>query len=348
MAKQKKKTQYEQKPQSPLVSIIVPVYNRSETVGRCLDSLLQQTYRNIEFVVVNDGSTDETLSVLLDYAKKDKRFVIINKPNSGVSDSRNFAMESAHGEYIQFVDSDDWIPEHATEEYVNAAIESGCDLVIADYYRIRGKQIRQSGDIERAGMYTRTEYAEMMLDDAGDFYYGVVWNKFYKRKLIADYKLSFDDKLEWCEDFLFNLEYLKYAATITVLKKPLYFYVKTKGSLVNTKTTPANVIKTKLTLYEYYKALYKSLDLYEDNKLRIQLFLIQAAADKKKRLDKETYGDVVEKYLTKPAKEKSLKNSTAVAVQRTLETASNVLKVSKEAAVPKKKKDKKQQMKKNH
>lgn len=307
MTETKRPEKREEDTKRPLVSIIVPVYNRGETVARCLDSILEQTWRQIEVILINDGSTDDTWSVLQRYGEQDERIVLINKPNSGVSDSRNFGMESAHGEYIQFVDSDDWIPENATEEYVRAIEDSGSDLVIADYYRIRGKQIHQSGDIREAGTYTRTRFAEFMMENAGDFYYGVVWNKLFRRRLIEDHRLSFDDKLAWCEDFLFNLEYLRYAKTITVLKKPLYFYVKTKGSLVNTMTTPANVIRTKLTLFEYYKDLYQSLDLYEKNRLKIQLFLIQAAGDKKRPLDRETYGEVAEKYLKEKGTRKKRK-----------------------------------------
>ena len=307
MTETKRPEKREEETKRPLVSIIVPVYNRGETVARCLDSILEQTWRQIEVILINDGSTDDTWSVLQRYGEQDERIVLINKPNSGVSDSRNFGIESAHGEYIQFVDSDDWIPENATEEYVRAIEDSGSDLVIADYYRIRGKQIHQSGDIREGGTYTRTRFAEFMMENAGDFYYGVVWNKLFRRRLIEDHRLSFDDKLAWCEDFLFNLEYLRYAKTITVLKKPLYFYVKTKGSLVNTMTTPANVIRTKLTLFEYYKDLYQSLDLYEKNRLKIQLFLIQAAGDKKSPVDRETYGEVAENYLKEKGTRKKRK-----------------------------------------
>ena len=285
---------------SAQVSVIIPVYNRSKTLSRCLDSVLAQTYRNLEIIVVNDGSTDASGKLLSEYAKKDPRIVLITKPNSGVSDSRNYALESAHGTFVQFVDSDDWITENATETYVRAITEHESDLVISDYYRIKGRQIHQSGDIREAGTYTRTEYAEQLMDKAGDFYYGVVWNKFFKRGIIEKHCLSFDERMDWCEDFLFNLEYLRYASLITVLKEPLYFYVKTKGSLISTKTTPANVIKTKLKLYEYYKELYKSMDLYEKNRLKIQLFLLQSAADRKKRLDRDAYLDVMEKYPIEP------------------------------------------------
>ena len=288
--------EYSSQQDCPLVSVIVPVYNRSKTLARCMDSILAQSYRNLEIIAVDDGSTDDSKAQLLKYAGKDPRVVLISKPNSGVSDSRNYALESAHGMFVQFVDSDDWIAENATAEYVRAITENESDLVISDYYRIRGRQIHQSGDIREAGTYTRTEYAEQILDKAGDFYYGVVWNKFFRRSIIEAHRLSFDERMDWCEDFLFNLEYLRYASLITVLKDPLYFYVKTKGSLVNTKTTPANVIKTKLKLYEYYKELYRSMDLYEKNRLKIQLFLLQSAADRKKRLDRDTYLEVTEKY----------------------------------------------------
>ena len=107
----------------PLVSVIVPVYNRGETVGRCLDSILSQTWRNLEIILINDGSTDNTWSVLQRYGQQDERIMLINKPNTGVSDSRNFGMESAHGEYIQFVDSDDWLEPNAYETVAHAFAE---------------------------------------------------------------------------------------------------------------------------------------------------------------------------------------------------------------------------------
>ena len=129
----------------------------------------------------------------------------------------------------------------------------------------------------------------MMMDKAADFYYGVVWTKLYRTKILMDCDIRFSDRLKWCEDFLFNLDYLRFARFIQVSKVPVYYYVKTKGSLVSTQTTPANVIKTKLLLYDYYKSLYESLDLYEDNKWKIQMFLLQSARDKKQKIKKNDY-----------------------------------------------------------
>ena len=271
------------------VSIIIPVYNRESTIERCLDSILTQTYKNLEVLIINDGSTDRSGEIINAYALKDSRILAITKENSGVSDSRNFGLKAAHGDYIQFADSDDWLPERATELLVEALEKNRSDMVIADYCRVRGRQLYQSGAIENAGTLTRAEFAQVMMEKASDFYYGVVWNKLYRRKIIKKYKLQFSEELQWCEDFLFNLEYLKYTAKVEVIKEPVYYYVKTKGSLVSTQTTPGNIIRTKLMLYDYYKKLYESLDLYEDNKLRIQMFLIQSARDKKQKVKKKDY-----------------------------------------------------------
>lgn len=271
------------------VSIIIPVYNRESTIERCLDSILTQTYKNLEVIIINDGSTDRSGEIINAYALKDSRILAITKENSGVSDSRNFGLKAAHGDYIQFADSDDWLPERATELLVEALEKNRSDMVIADYCRVRGRQLYQSGAIENAGTLTRAEFAQVMMEKASDFYYGVVWNKLYRRKIIKKYKLQFSEELQWCEDFLFNLEYLKYTAKVEVIKEPVYYYVKTKGSLVSTQTTPGNIIRTKLMLYDYYKKLYESLDLYEDNKLRIQMFLIQSARDKKQKVKKKDY-----------------------------------------------------------
>ncbi len=271
------------------VTVIIPVYNRQETIERCLESVIHQTYSNLEILVIDDGSTDKTPEILKEYEKKDSRITVITKENTGVSDSRNCGIECAEGSFIQFLDSDDWIPQNATELLIEAIQRHDSDMAIADYYRVRGHQLYQSGAIQEPGTLSRTEFAKIMIDKASDFYYGVVWNKCYRTKILKDQGIRFSERLKWCEDFLFNLDYLKYVAKIEVIKEPVYYYVKTKGSLVNTQTTPVNIIKTKMRLYEYYKALYESLDLYEDNKVKIQLFLVQAARDKKQRLKKKEY-----------------------------------------------------------
>lgn len=264
----------------PLVSIIVPVYNGEKTIERCLRSIQNQSYSNIEVLVVNDGSSDHTERIIRKYAQRDSRFRYIEKENSGVSDSRNVAMAEAKGDYFQFVDGDDWLVKQATEEFVNTALTYGCDMVISDFYRVCGRRIYTKGHIDAGPVITRMKYAEYMMEAPANFYYGVLWNKFFRADIIRTFALKCSLQLDWCEDFQFNLEYLQYVGKVGVIRKPLYYYVKTKGSLVDTQVNFQQSIRTKRILFDHYRDLYKAIDLYEENKLRIQMFYLSFAHDK--------------------------------------------------------------------
>lgn len=269
---------------SPMVSIIVPVYNGEKSIERCLRSIQNQSYTNIEVIVVNDGSTDHTEKVIKKYVEEDARFHYIKKDNTGVSDSRNIGMASAKGEYFQFVDGDDWLVKQATEEFVRTAQLYDCDMVISDFYRVCGRKIMVKGHIDMGPVITRTKFAEYMMKAPANFYYGVLWNKFFKANIIRKFSLVCDTDLDWCEDFRFNLEYLQYVGNVGVIDRPLYYYVKTKGSLVDTQAGSLQLtIKTKRKLFDYYKELYQALDLYEENKLKIQMFYLSFAHDKSKK-----------------------------------------------------------------
>ena len=264
----------------PLVSIIVPVYNGEKTIERCLRSIQNQSYSNIEVLVVNDGSSDHTDRIIKKYARRDSRFRYIEKENTGVSDSRNVAMAEAKGDYFQFVDGDDWLVKQATEEFVNTALTFGCDMVISDFYRVCGRRIYTKGHIDAGPVITRMKYAEYMMEAPANFYYGVLWNKFFRADIIRTFALKCSLQLDWCEDFQFNLEYLQYVGKVGVIRKPLYYYVKTKGSLVDTQVNFQQSIRTKRILFDHYRDLYKAIDLYEENKLRIQMFYLSFAHDK--------------------------------------------------------------------
>ena len=269
---------------NPMVSIIVPVYNGEKSIERCLRSIQNQSYTNIEVIVVNDGSTDHTEKVIKKYVEEDARFHYIKKDNTGVSDSRNIGMASAKGEYFQFVDGDDWLVKRATEEFVRTAQLYDCDMVISDFYRVCGRKIMVKGHIDMGPVITRTKFAEYMMKAPANFYYGVLWNKLFKADIIRKFSLVCDTDLDWCEDFRFNLEYLQYVGNVGVIDRPLYYYVKTKGSLVDTQAGSLQLtIKTKRKLFDYYKELYQALDLYEENKLKIQMFYLSFAHDKSKK-----------------------------------------------------------------
>lgn len=173
----------------PLVTIIVPVYNTQEYLTRCLDSIVNQSYRHFELLLIDDGSRDDSGRICDDYAAKDSRIKVFHLENGGVSNARNFALDHASGEYIQFLDSDDWISPEATRLFVRTITTSQCDMVISDFYRVSGKRLSQKGDIEEDGVMTRQEFANIMLENPADFYYGVLWNKFYRREIIESVHL---------------------------------------------------------------------------------------------------------------------------------------------------------------
>lgn len=248
----------------PRVSIIVPAYNAEKTIGRCIDSIRKQTYSDYELLVMDDGSSDGTPQILDQYAAEDSRIRVVHKENSGVSDTRNQALDLAVGEFIQFLDADDWITPDATRLFVRTMEDNPtCDMVIADFYRVIGKNMAQKGDIEEEKLLTREEYADEMMKSPADFYYGVLWNKFYRRSIIEDYQLRMDSKLDWSEDFIFNMEYVLHTDRIYVLKAPVYYYVKTEGSLVaKGGASVSRTVRMKLDVIEYYSSFYK--DIYKE------------------------------------------------------------------------------------
>lgn len=266
----------------PMVSIIVPIYNAEKYLNRCIDSILNQEYTDFELLLANDGSSDSSGAICDAYANADNRVRVIHKPNSGVSDTRNTAIRQAQGTYLQFLDSDDWITPDATKLLVRAATEHNCDLVISDFYRVVGERVSHKGDIEDDGVLTREEFAEHMMENPADFYYGVLWNKLYRRDIVEKYHLEMDTSVSWCEDFLFNLEYILHANVFYALQAPIYYYVKTKGSLASQGMSISKTIKMKFMVFEYYNNFYKNVydeKDYEKKRLSVYRFFVEAAGD---------------------------------------------------------------------
>lgn len=193
----------------PTVTVIVPVYNAEKTLRRCLDSIRGQTWREIEVLMVNDGSTDGSRGICKEYCEKDARFHLIDKEqNSGVADSRNRAIAAATGKYLQFADSDDWLRTDATERMAEAAEQNDCELVVAGFYRVLEKRIYAHRAMFMEGKVTRERFVEGLMRAPANYYYGVLWNKLFRTDIVRLEKIACPDDLEWCEDTSFNLSYL--------------------------------------------------------------------------------------------------------------------------------------------
>ena len=222
-------------PEQPLVSIIVPIYNAQDHIARCVESIRRQTYRNLEILLLNDGSQDVSLEVCKMYANVDPRIVLIDKANSGVAATRNMGLREARGKYLQFVDADDTIQPYATELLVQRAEESGADLVIAHYNRITPPHPRAEDDPrpERPtkvqtygflmeGPMTKEEFAAGLMQEPASFYYGVMWNKLYRADIVrAHDDIICAEDMDWSEDLYFNLSYIRYAEKFYALSTPI-------------------------------------------------------------------------------------------------------------------------------
>ena len=264
------------------VSIIVPVYNAQNSIGRCIESILNQDYENIELIAVNDGSKDNSGKILDEYAAKDSRMIVIHKTNSGVSDTRNIAIARASGTYLQFLDADDYIPVDSTKSMVRALEENNVDLVVSDFYRVVKDNLSLKGSIVNDKILTRNEYASLMAESPSDYYYGVLWNKLYKASIIKDNAMVMDKDLSFCEDFIFNLEYLMHCSSIYPLQVPVYYYVKTEGSLVSKNISLSKLYNAKTNVFKYYDSFFKEIlseKEYARDRLLITKYLISVASD---------------------------------------------------------------------
>ena len=136
--------------------------------------------------------------------------------------------------------------------------------------------LRENGFLH-AGLLDQAQFATALMEYPASFYYGVMWNKLYRRSIVQRYHIQCSEELEWSEDFLFNLEFIRYAERFYSLATPLYYYVQNPQSLCNTKLNFRSVLTTKTTLFIYYKDLYESMGLYEENKLQIYKYLVATA-----------------------------------------------------------------------
>lgn len=266
--------------EQPLVSIIVPIYNAEQSLPRCINSICTQIYQNLEIILVDDGSTDNSLMVCRQFAYRDARIHVLSQPNSGVSAARNNAIEAATGKYIQFVDSDDWIDEHMTFLLVQRAEREQADLIISHYCRVDGDKTSIHGFLKTSSCMDRIEFATQLICNPASFYYGVMWNKLYRRDIIHRHRIYCHEQLSWCEDFLFNLTYILRANRICAVRTPLYYYVKNDKSLTATTLTPHSSIAIRRQLFEYYKVFCTELGMFEENKKKIYKFLIATAKDR--------------------------------------------------------------------
>lgn len=222
----------------PLVSIIIPVYNVEKYLRQCIDSVLNQTYRNIEVILVDDGSKDNSLEICNEYTKKDNRIIVISKQHNGVSDTRNVGIDISSGEYISFVDSDDMIKSEMIEILLREMLESKVEMVNCSFeYDYSGHRVPKKSRLP-TGIYDVSSLRNSLIDDGtmSGILFGSACGVLYKRSIINDYNIRFDITVKYNEDGLFNINYLQFCNSIKVLgddSDHLYIYRYNEKSASN-------------------------------------------------------------------------------------------------------------------
>ena len=213
----------------PLISVIIPIYNVEKYVVQCIDSVIAQTYRNLEIILVDDGSKDSSAATCDEYQRKDERVVVIHKENGGLSSARNAGLEIATGEWVAFVDSDDWISPETYEEMMRALIETGAEIATCGRvyeWMNRKKYKNDSGEI--MVLDGRDNVMRSHNVDFGN----EVWDKLYPKSFFdSGIRFAVGKKFEDI-DLLFAV-YRKLNKMVCV-KKPFYHYRQRKGSIIHT------------------------------------------------------------------------------------------------------------------
>lgn len=221
---------------SELISIIIPVYNGEKYISRMIDSILGQTYKNYELIIVNDGSNDDTFNIISQYSSLEN-VVIIDKENTGVSDTRNVGLNKANGDYIIFLDADDYVEKEFLEKLYFRIKEDNSDVAMCQYKEISAETIVFINDLKDYddvldSIRIKQELIPSMIANVKgkSLVKGLVWRTLIKKKLIHENRLLFDKNIAIAEDMIFLMQVYYCANSISIVKDHLYNYYRYEGS----------------------------------------------------------------------------------------------------------------------
>ena len=211
-----------------LISIIVPIYNVEKYLNKCIESIVNQTYENIEIILIDDGSNDNSGIICDEYAKKDNRIIVVHKENGGVSSARNKGLKIAKGEWISFVDADDWIEQIFCQTLLNKVTQEQADIALCGYNRITDNRKKKINANNQEVFLNSNEYLVKSLNPQTGF--GFCHMRLIKKEVLKS--ISFNERIEVGEDALFNIQLSTYIKKAVFLKQPLYNYRINNQSVV--------------------------------------------------------------------------------------------------------------------
>lgn len=240
----------------PKVSVIVPFYNVEGYIEKCLETLVNQTLQDIEIILVNDGTKDRSVNIVKKFQRNyPEKIVYLEKENGGLSDARNYAIPYAKGEYIAFLDSDDYVEKDMYQKMYNLAVKEESDMVECDFC---------------------WEYPDKTRKDVGEIYHGtkemiekirvVAWNKLIKKEILEDTKIQFPKGYRY-EDVEFTYKLIPYIKKVSFLKEACIHYIQREGSISNSQNERTREI---FDVLEHVLQYYKKIGIYEKYKTELE------------------------------------------------------------------------------
>ncbi len=280
-----------------LISVIVPIYNVEKYLFRCVESLINQTYKNLEIILVDDGSPDNCPRLCDEYLKKDNRIKVVHKKNGGLSDARNAGMEIAKGDYISFVDSDDYVSLDFIEELYNTMISENSDIVECDVVKFFGSRFLEKYEDDLiVNNYSTIDGLAALISE--NTFRQHVWNKLYKTELVSDIYFAVG-KLN--EDEFWTYQVFGRAKKVTKLNKTMYYYFQREDSIMGDtyNLRRLDALEGKFNRQNYIDIYYPELslmakiDLYDSC-----IFAYQSVLKYMSGADKKEAKKIIKKYRT--------------------------------------------------
>ncbi len=291
----------------PKISVIVPVYNVEKYLNRCVDSILNQTFEDFELILVNDGSPDNCGNICDEYAQKDNRVKVIHKKNGGVSSARNAGIDTAQGEYIMFVDSDDWINENMLNDMYNMP---DSDMKVSSI-RMIGKDNSTEYIIDTK-MYTQEDLLIGFFSEA----FPIIclcgpWCKLYKKDIIFNNAIRFNEYMSLGEDTYFNLNYIKHCKSIYTSEQIYYYYMRENSESLFTKFR-LNMYYDVRKVFDLKVKMANELNMGRDSIFKLKLSYIQSLIGNLiKMVDTNTKTEV-KKYMSLLQKDKEFNDDNLI------------------------------------
>lgn len=235
------------------VAVVVPAYNAEKTINKCLNSLLNQTFKNFEIIVIDDGSQDSTVKIVKSFVNKNSnRIKLICQKNKGVSCARNMGIRHAYADYITFMDADDYVDQNYLETLIMPVYEKNVQLSICGYVKEEKQSLYKCKYIEKGCINVKDLYNQIFINNGIE---GFVFNKLYNLSLIKKNNILFDSEIKVGEDLLFNIRYLQYINSVYVSEQAVYHYTINELSVTNSTKIGKKFDSKSLTILEAYNKI---------------------------------------------------------------------------------------------